>query len=312
MKRILISGGAGFIGSHLCARLLKEGHSVLCLDDLSTGRKQNITPFIQHPHFDFLEHDVVQPINLVNLDEVYNLASPASPPKFQKIPLKTIHINILGVVNTLDIARRNEAKYLQTSTSEVYGDPIEHPQKETYWGNVNPIGPRACYDESKRVAETIIVEYRRKYQIQTHIARVFNTYGPRMDPHDGRVVSNFIYQALKGDDLTVYGQGLQTRSFCFIDDLVEGLIKLMAAEYSEPVNLGNPDNYQVIDLAKKVLAICQSSSKITYHPLPEDDPTRRQPDISRARDILDWHPKISLDQGLMKTVKYFQKLISKE
>ena len=305
MARIVVSGGAGFIGSHLCDQLLEQGHEVVAVDNLFTGTKRNIEKLLSHPRFDFIRHDVTQPI-WIECDEVYHLACPASPVHYQFNPIKTIKTNVTGTINMLGVAKRTKSKFLLASTSEVYGDPLEHPQKETYWGNVNPIGPRSCYDEGKRVAETLTVNYR-EGGVNAKIVRIFNTYGPRMLFNDGRVVSNFIVQALKGESITVYGEGNQTRSFCFVDDLVRGIQATMnAPEFSGPVNLGNPNEMTILDLAKKVIEMTESRSKIIHQPLPKDDPTRRKPDITVAKSKLAWEPRIQLEEGLARTINDFR------
>jgi UDP-glucuronate decarboxylase len=305
--RILITGGAGFLGSHLCDRLLKEGHEMICLDNLFTGSKDNIRNLLTHDHFELIRHDIITPIE-IECDQIYNLACPASPVHYQFNPVRTIQANILGVTNMLELAKRTKARILQASTSEVYGDPIVHPQTEAYWGNVNPIGVRSCYDEGKRVAETLMMDYHRQHRMDIRIARIFNTYGPRMALNDGRVVSNFILQALRGEAITVYGDGLQTRSFCFVDDMVDGLIRLMKAEdFIGPVNLGNPNEFTVLELAEKVIQMTKSRSKLIFKPLPQDDPTQRQPDISLAQSRLGWKPTVELDEGLKATIEYFEK-----
>ena len=307
-KKILVTGGAGFLGSHLCERLLQDGHAVLCVDDLSTGSEKNIAHLQSSPRFRLLRHDVTQVLD-VEVDEIYNLACPASPVHYQADPLRTMRTSVIGALNLLELARQCGAVILQTSTSEVYGDPIVHPQPETYWGNVNPIGVRACYDEGKRCAETMFFDYRRQHGVRTKVVRLFNTYGPRMRPDDGRVVSNFIVQALRGTDLTVYGAGNQTRSFCYVDDLVEALVRMMATpdDVAGPVNLGNPGEFTILELAQKVLAQTGSMARITYRPLPGDDPRQRQPDITLARNLLHgWMPQIDLDHGLRRTIAYFQ------
>ena len=308
--RILVTGGAGFLGSHLCERLLNEGHEVLCLDNFFTGRKKNITAFLKNPAFELVRHDIVLPI-LLEVDKIYHLACPASPIHYQYNPVKTIKTSILGTLNMLGIAKRVRARMLLASTSEVYGDPAVHPQKEDYWGNVNPIGIRSCYDEGKRASETLMMDYHRQNRVDIRIVRIFNTYGPRMLPDDGRVVSNFIVQALKGQEITVYGDGSQTRSFCYVDDLVEGLIRMMECEkFTGPVNLGNPDEYTILDFAKKIVAMTGSRSKIVHKPLPSDDPTQRQPDIALAGEKLGWKPKVSVDEGLKRTIEFFRKELS--
>ena len=308
--RILVTGGAGFLGSHLCERLLNDGHEVLCLDNFFTGRKKNITAFLKNPAFELVRHDIVLPI-LLEVDKIYHLACPASPIHYQYNPVKTIKTSILGTLNMLGIAKRVRARMLLASTSEVYGDPAVHPQKEDYWGNVNPIGIRSCYDEGKRASETLMMDYHRQNRVDIRIVRIFNTYGPRMLPDDGRVVSNFIVQALKGQEITVYGGGSQTRSFCYVDDLVEGLIRMMECEqFTGPVNLGNPDEYTILDFAKKIVAMTSSRSKIVHKPLPSDDPTQRQPDIALAGEKLGWKPKVSVDEGLKRTIEFFRKELS--
>lgn len=307
--RILVTGGAGFLGSHLCDRLVKAGNEVVCLDNLFTGSKDNIRHLLKQDHFEMIRHDVITPIE-IEIDQIYNLACPASPVHYQINPVRTIQANVLGVTNMLEVAKRTRARILQASTSEVYGDPIVHPQTEDYWGNVNPIGIRSCYDEGKRVAETLMMDYHRQHTMDIRIARIFNTYGPRMAVKDGRVVSNFIIQALRGEDITVYGEGLQTRSFCFVDDMVDGLMRLMnAPEFYGPVNLGNPNEFTVLELAEKVIRLTNSTSKIIHKPLPEDDPTQRQPDITLAKSKLDWKPTVELEEGLKSTIFYFEKKI---
>jgi UDP-glucuronate decarboxylase len=311
--RILVTGGAGFLGSHLCERLLKDGQEVLCLDNFFTGRKTNVARFLHDPAFELVRHDIVLPI-LLEVDRIYHLACPASPIHYQYNPVKTIKTNIMGTLNMLGMAKRVNARMLLASTSEVYGDPAVHPQKEEYWGNVNPIGIRSCYDEGKRAAETLMMDYHRQNRVDIKIMRIFNTYGPRMLADDGRVVSNFIVQALKGKDITVYGKGTQTRSFCYVDDLIEGMVKLMNSEnFTGPVNIGNPDEYTILDFANKIIAMTGSKSTIIYKPLPSDDPTQRMPDITLAKEKLDWQPRITVDEGLKRTIEYFEKelLISK-
>jgi UDP-glucuronate decarboxylase len=304
--RILVTGGAGFIGSHLCERLLADGHDVLCLDNFFTGRRANILPLLDNRHFELIRHDVIEPI-LLEVDQIYNLACPASPIHYQYNPVKTVKTSVMGMINMLGLAKRVHARILQASTSEVYGDPLVHPQPEEYWGNVNPIGLRSCYDEGKRIAETLMMDYHRQNRVDTRIARIFNTYGPRMLEDDGRVVSNFIVQALRGEPLTLYGDGDQTRSFCYVDDLVEALIKLMNVDDAhEPINLGNPGEFTIKQLAEEVVKICDSKSSVTYLPLPQDDPKQRKPDISRAQKLLGWNPTIPLHEGLQKTVAYFR------
>jgi UDP-glucuronate decarboxylase len=308
-KRILVTGGAGFIGSHLCERLIADGHDVLCVDNFFTGRRANIVHLLGNPHFELMRHDVTFPL-YVEVDEIYNLACPASPVHYQFDPVQTTKTSVHGAINMLGLAKRVRAKILQTSTSEVYGDPKVHPQPEHYWGHVNPIGPRACYDEGKRCAETLFFDYHRQHQVRIKVARIFNTYGPRMHPNDGRVVSNFIMQALTGAEITIYGTGQQTRSFCYVDDLVEGLIRLMNSgdEVTGPINLGNPNEFTIGGLAEKVLALTGSRSRLATRPLPENDPAQRQPDIVKARELLGWSSTIELDEGLRRTVAYFQAL----
>lgn len=304
--RILVTGGAGFIGSHLCERLLGEGHDVLCLDNFFTGRRANIIKLLDNHHFELIRHDVIEPV-LLEVDQIYNLACPASPIHYQYNPVKTVKTSVMGMINMLGLAKRVHARILQASTSEVYGDPLLHPQTEAYWGNVNPIGLRSCYDEGKRIAETLMMDYHRQNRVDTRIARIFNTYGPRMLENDGRVVSNFIVQALRGQPLTLYGSGEQTRSFCYVDDLVEALIRLMnVEEVHDPVNLGNPGEFTIRQLAEEVIKMCGSKSEIEFRPLPEDDPKQRQPNISRAQTLLGWNPTIALNEGLSKTVDYFK------
>jgi UDP-glucuronate decarboxylase len=310
--RVLVTGGAGFLGSHLCERLLAEGKDVLCLDNFYTGSKENIAHLLTNPHFEFMRHDITFPL-YVEVDEIYNLACPASPVHYQFDPVQTTKTNVHGAINVLGLAKRVKAKILQASTSEVYGDPNVRPQREDYWGNVNQIGTRSCYDEGKRCAETLFFDYYRQHKVQIKVARIFNTYGPRMHPNDGRVVSNFIVQALAGQDITVYGDGSQTRSFCYVDELIEGLMRLMktADDWTGPVNLGNPHEFSVHELAERVIALTKSRSRIVYRPLPSDDPKQRQPDISLARKTLAWEPKVSLDEGLTKTIDYFEGLVGR-
>ncbi len=305
--RVLVTGGAGFLGSHLCERLLDDGHDVLCLDNFYTGTKENVAHLLGNPHFELLRHDVTFPL-YVEVDEIYNLACPASPIHYQHDPVQTTKTSVHGAINMLGLAKRTKAKILQASTSEVYGDPEVHPQPEGYWGHVNPVGVRSCYDEGKRCAETLFFDYRRQHGLRIKVARIFNTYGPRMHPNDGRVVSNFIVQALRGEPLTLYGDGSQTRSFCYVDDLVEALVRLMASpdEFAGPVNTGNPDEFTIRELAEQVLALTGSTSEIVQRPLPADDPTQRQPDIALAREVLGWEPKIRLAEGLRPTVAYFR------
>jgi UDP-glucuronate decarboxylase len=310
LKRILVTGGAGFIGSHLCEKLLKEGNEVICLDNFFTGRKENIAHLGDNPSFEVLRHDVIEPC-LVEVDQIYNLACPASPVHYQYNPVKTIKTNIMGTLNMLGLAKRVRARILQASTSEVYGDPKVHPQPETYWGNANPIGTRACYDEGKRCAEALMFAYHRQNGVDIRVVRIFNTYGPRMLENDGRVVSNFIVQALRGQDMTVYGDGSQTRSFCYVDDLVDGLIKMMNHdELFGPVNLGNPGEFTVLELANMVKKLTGSSSNIVYNPLPQDDPVQRRPDISIAKEKLGWRPLVGLEDGLLRSIEYFSSRIS--
>ncbi len=310
-KRILVTGGAGFLGSHLCERLLNEGNDVLCLDNFFTGVRENIIHLMDNHRFELIRHDVVEPI-LLEVDEIYNLACPASPIHYQYNPIKTTKTSVMGAINMLGLAKRTRAKILQASTSEVYGDPNIHPQSEDYWGNVNPIGLRSCYDEGKRCAETLFFDYHREHGIPIKVARIFNTYGPRMHPADGRVVSNFIIQALKGEDITLYGDGSQTRSFCYVDEMVNGFIRLMASpdDFTGPVNLGNPDEFTIRELAEKVVTMTGSKSKLVCKPLPADDPKQRQPDITLAKQELGWEPKIKLEEGLKKTIAYFDKLLT--
>jgi UDP-glucuronate decarboxylase len=310
-KRILVTGGAGFLGSHLCETLLNKGHEVICLDNFFSGSKENIKHLLDNKNFEVIRHDVVEPI-LLEIDEIYNFACPASPVHYQYNAIKTIKTNILGAMNMLGLAKRVKARILQASTSEVYGDPTVHPQKEEYWGNVNPIGIRSCYDEGKRVAETLFFDYKRQNGVDIRVVRIFNTYGPRMSINDGRVVSNFIVQALLNEDITVYGDGTQTRSFCYVDDLIDGIIKLMNSDYDEtPVNIGNPGEFTVKELAEMIIDLTGSKSKIIYKELPSDDPKKRRPDITKAKKILNWEPKISLKEGLIKTIKYFDKELSR-
>jgi UDP-glucuronate decarboxylase len=311
MKRILVTGGAGFIGSHLCDRLIKEGHEVICLDNYFTGSKRNIVHLIDNPYFELVRHDVTHPY-FVEVDEIYILACPASPIHYQYNPIKTIKTSVMGAIHMLGLAKRIKAKILQASTSEVYGDPLVHPQPENYWGNVNPIGIRSCYDEGKRCAESLFLNYHRQNEVQIKIIRIFNTYGPRMHPNDGRVVSNFIVQALKNDPITIFGDGTQTRSFQYVDDLLEGMIRMMATgnDFSGPVNIGNPNEFSMLELAQEILSITGSASKIIHQPLPEDDPTQRKPDISLAKEKLaNWEPEVQLRQGLEKTIAYFDHLL---
>jgi UDP-glucuronate decarboxylase len=305
--RILITGGAGFLGSHLCERLLNEGNEVICLDNFYTGRKQNIAHLLENPYFELVRHDVTDPFKF-EVDQIYNLACPASPPHYQHNPIKTTKTSVMGAIHCLGLAKRIGARVFQASTSEVYGDPEIHPQPESYKGSVNPIGIRACYDEGKRCAETLFFDYHRQNRVDIRIARIFNTYGPRMLPDDGRVVSNFIMQALRGEDLTIYGDGTQTRSFCYVDDLIEGFVRLMnAPDLTGPVNLGNPGEFTMLELAKKILFKVGGSSGLTFHDLPGDDPLQRQPDITLARTALGWEPKVALDEGLDRAIEYFRK-----
>jgi UDP-glucuronate decarboxylase len=311
-KRILVTGGAGFVGSHLCEALIAAGHEVLCADNFFTGNKANIEALLDHPYFELIRHDVTFPL-YVEVDEIYNLACPASPIHYQHDPVQTIKTSVHGAINMLGLAKRLKARILQASTSEVYGDPNVHPQPEEYWGNVNPIGPRSCYDEGKRCAETLFFDYHRQYRLPIKVARIFNTYGPRMHPNDGRVVSNFIVQALRGDPITIYGDGKQTRSFCFVSDLVEGLRRLMDApeDTTGPINLGNPGEFTMIELADAVIRLTGSASPMVFRPAPVDDPRQRQPDITKARGKLGWEPTIPLEQGLMHTIDYFDKLLTR-
>ncbi len=310
MKRVLVTGGAGFIGSHLCKRLLNEGNDVLCLDNFFTGSKSNIVDLLDRKNFEILRHDVTQPV-LLEIDQIYHFACPASPVHYQYNPVKTIKTNVMGTINMLGLAKRVRARVMLASTSEVYGDPKVHPQTEDYWGHVNPIGIRSCYDEGKRVAETLMMDYHRQNKVDIKIIRIFNTYGPNMAPNDGRVVSNFIMQALKKEEITIYGEGNQTRSFCYIDDLIEGTIRMMNSNnFTGPVNIGNPHEFTIIDLAKKVKKMTGSKSKIKFQPLPPDDPIQRQPDITLIKNNLGWEPNISLDEGLKNTITYFESLLS--
>ena len=314
MKRILVTGGAGFIGSHLCERLLKEGNEVICLDNLFSSRKSKIVPFLQHPFFEFVRHDITMPY-FAEVNEIYNLACPASPVYYQHDAIQTIKTSIMGAINMLGLAKRVNARILQASTSEVYGDPEIHPQDESYWGNVNPIGPRSCYDEGKRCAESLFVNYHKQNQVKIKIIRIFNTYGPQMELNDGRVVSNFIIQALQGRDITIYGDGKQTRSFQYVDDLVDGMLRMMATpeEFIGPVNIGNPTEFTMLGLAEMILDLTGSQSKIVHLPLPKDDPVQRQPDISLARKVLgDWEPNVQLKEGLQKTINYFERILKEQ
>jgi len=305
-KRILVTGGAGFLGSHLCEKLVGQGHDVICLDNYFTGRKKNVEHMIDLHNFELLRHDVTMPV-YVEVDQIYNLACPASPVHYQYNAVKTIKTSVMGAINVLGLAKRVKARVLQASTSEVYGDPHEHPQREAYWGNVNPIGIRSCYDEGKRVAETLFFDYHRQNRVDIRVMRIFNTYGPRMHPNDGRVVSNFIVQALKGNDITIYGDGSQTRSFCYADDLIDGMIRLMNTDgITGPINIGNPGEFTIKQLAEEVIALTASKSKIIYQPLPSDDPKQRRPDITLAKEKLGWEPKVLLKDGLIKTIEYFR------
>ncbi len=308
---ILVSGGAGFLGSHLCEKLLNNGHEILCIDNLYTGTKQNIIHLFHNDYFEFMRHDVCFPL-YIEVDQIYNLACPASPIHYQFDPVQTTKTSVHGAINMLGLAKRVKAKIFQASTSEVYGDPSTHPQTEDYWGNVNPIGPRSCYDEGKRCAETLFFDYYRQHKMKIKVGRIFNTYGPRMHPNDGRVVSNFILQALKSEDITIYGDGQQTRSFCYVDDLIEVIIRFMNTEdnFSGPINLGNPNEFTILELAEKIIELTNSKSKLIFKPLPEDDPTQRCPDISLAKSKLGWEPVTSLDEGLKKTISYFNNLLN--
>jgi len=308
IKRVVVTGGAGFLGSHLCERLIEKGHDVICVDNFFTSQKTNVQHLLDHHNFELLRHDITHPLWL-EVDEIYNLACPAAPGHYQYNPIKTMKTSVMGAINMLGMAKRCNARILQASTSEVYGDPEVHPQPESYRGNVNPIGPRACYDEGKRAAETLFMDYHRKHGLDIRIVRIFNTYGPRMHPFDGRVVSNFIRQALNGDDITIFGDGSQTRSFCYRDDLVDGFIRLMETEgegVHQPINIGNPGEFTIRQLAELVVEFTGSGSKLVFEPLPEDDPTQRQPDIARAREMLDWEPAIELRDGLKRTIEYFR------
>ena len=309
-KKVLVTGGAGFVGSHLCEKLLNEGNEVVCLDNFFTGQKRNVVHLLDNPYFELIRHDVTMPY-VIEVDEIYNLACPASPIHYQYDAIQTIKTSVIGAVNMLGLAKRIRAKILQASTSEVYGDPKVHPQPEDYWGHVNPIGERSCYDEGKRAAETLFVNYQKQYGVRIKIIRIFNTYGPRMHPNDGRVVSNFIVQALQGKDITIYGDGLQTRSFQYVDDLIEGMTRMMASRegFTGPVNIGNPCEFTILELAHEVIRLTNSKSKIVTRPLPSDDPTQRRPDISMAMRELNWEPKIQLEEGLKKTIAYFDSII---
>ncbi|TVQ68358.1 MAG: SDR family oxidoreductase [Oceanospirillales bacterium] len=311
-KRILVTGGAGFLGSHLCDLLVSQDHEVLCVDNFYTGSRKNIAHLLSKPNFELLRHDVTFPL-YVEVDQIYNLACPASPIHYQRHPVQTTRTSVSGAINMLGLAKRTKARIFQASTSEVYGDPQVHPQTEDYWGHVNPIGLRSCYDEGKRCAETLFFDYYRQYNLSIRVARIFNTYGPRMDPNDGRVISNFIVQALKGEDITLYGDGLQTRSFCYVDDLVDAFVRFMNCnepDLTGPMNLGNPNEFTIKELAEKVISLTGTSSKIIYKPLPSDDPMQRQPDISLAKSKLNWEPNVQLDAGLIKTIAYFDKLLA--
>jgi UDP-glucuronate decarboxylase len=310
MKRILITGGAGFLGSHLCDKLLEQGHDIICVDNFFTGSKDNILHLLPHPHFELIRHDITNPIYL-EIDEIYNLACPASPVHYQYNPIKTIKTSVMGAINTLGLAKRVKAKILQASTSEVYGDPEVHPQPEAYWGRVNPIGIRSCYDEGKRAAECLMMDYHRQNAVKVKIVRIFNTYGPRMAVNDGRVVSNFIVQALNHQEITVYGDGSQTRSFCYVDDMIDGMIRMMNTQddFSGPVNLGNPVEFTILELAERLIRMTGSRAKIIFRPLPQDDPVQRKPDIRLARETLGWQPKIPLEEGIEKTIAYFRKVL---
>lgn len=309
-KKILVTGGAGFLGSHLCERLLNEGNEVVCLDNYFTGQKRNVVHLLSNPYFELIRHDVTMPF-YIEVDQIYNLACPASPIHYQYNAIKTVKTSVMGAINMLGLAKRIKARILQASTSEVYGDPEVHPQVESYWGHVNPIGIRSCYDEGKRIAETLFVNYHQQNNVRIKIMRIFNTYGPRMHPSDGRVVSNFIVQALKGEDITIYGDGSQSRSFCYVDDLLEGMIRLMNSreDFTGPVNIGNPNEFSMLELAEKVIRLTGTKSKIIYMPLPADDPTQRQPNISLAKKELGWEPKVMLEEGLGRTIEYFRSII---
>lgn len=310
MKRTLITGGAGFLGSHLCDRLIKDGQDVLCVDNFFTGSKTNIAHLIGHPYFELMRHDVTFPL-YVEVDRIFNLACPASPIHYQHDPVQTTKTSVHGAINMLGLAKRLKSRIFQASTSEVYGDPEMHPQQESYWGRVNPIGPRSCYDEGKRCAETLFFDYERQHNLDIKVVRIFNTYGPRMHPNDGRVVSNFIVQALRGDDITIYGDGSQSRSFCYVDDMIEGFVRMMDSEkgFTGPINMGNPGEFTMLELAENVLRLVGSQSKLSFKPLPTDDPRQRQPDIALAKDRLGWEPKVQLEDGLKETIAYFRKLL---
>lgn len=309
-KRILVTGGAGFLGSHLCERLLSDGHEVLCVDNLFTGSRENTQHLLDSSHFEFIRHDIVFPLH-VEVDQIFNFACPASPIHYQADPIQTVKTSVLGSINLLGLAKRLGCPILQASTSEIYGDPKMHPQNEEYWGNVNPIGPRSCYDEGKRCAETLFFDYHRKNKVSIKLARIFNTYGPRMHPEDGRVVSNFIVQALNNQPITIYGDGSQTRSFCYVDDLIEVIIRLMNSDETGPINIGNPGEFRVIDLARQVIDLTDSRSKIEHLPLPEDDPKQRRPDITKAKEKLGWEPKVPLSEGLKSTIQFFEGKLQK-
>lgn len=310
MKRVLITGGGGFLGSHLCERVLAEGGEVICVDNFFTSRKENIRGLLKNPYFELCRHDITWPL-YVEVDEIYNLACPASPVHYQFDPVQTTKTNVHGAINMLGLAKRVKAPILQASTSEVYGDPAIHPQVETYWGNVNPIGPRSCYDEGKRCAETLFFDYHRQHKLSIKVVRIFNTYGPRMHPNDGRVVSNFIMQALKGEEITIFGDGRQTRAFCYVDDMIDGLVRMMKSprEFTGPVNLGNPGEFTMLELAEKVVKFTKSRSKLVYKAIPQDDPRQRKPDITLAKQKLGWEPKVSLDEGLKETIRYFREFV---
>lgn len=311
MKKILVTGGAGFLGSHLCDALVNQGHDVICVDNFYTGSKENIQHLMGRPNFEVMRHDITFPLYL-EIDEIYNLACPASPVQYQKNPVQTLKTSVHGSINMLGLAKRTGAKILQASTSEVYGDPQQHPQTEEYWGHVNPNGPRACYDEGKRAAETLFFDYHRQHGVDVKVIRIFNTYGPRMSKHDGRVVSNFIMQALQDRDITIYGDGSQTRSFCYASDLINGMIKMMSSDQTGPINLGNPAEFTIKQLAEKIISMSGSNSKIVEMPLPTDDPKQRCPDITKAKDLLDWYPSIMLDTGLKRTIDYFKTKVSEK
>jgi UDP-glucuronate decarboxylase len=310
-QRVLVTGGAGFLGSHLCERLIGDGHDVLCVDNFFTGTRSNIAHLLGHPQFELMRHDITFPL-YVEIDKIYNLACPASPVHYQFDPVQTTKTSVIGAINMLGLAKRTKARILQASTSEVYGDPSVHPQPESYWGNVNPIGPRSCYDEGKRCAETLFFDYHRQMKLDVRVVRIFNTYGPRMHPNDGRVVSNFIMQALRGDDITIYGDGRQTRSFCYVDDLIDGMVRMMESDAAAPgpANIGNPKEFTMLELAQAVIAQTGSRSRIVHRELPQDDPRQRQPDIALARSRLGWEPKVPLEQGLQRTIEYFRGMVA--